>query len=577
MNNEPAKLKVRVPGAGSVGRAYRQTMRLKDVLAVLVRNGFGDVVDAIRSDRRHGAHRTPTSEEVGKTKLAHARTTLTRAERVRTAIEELGPTYVKLGQILSTRPDLVPAEFLAELAKLQDDVPPFPFDEVRETVEREMGAALEETFEAFEVEALASASLGQVHRARFQGRDVAVKVQRPGVRQVVTADIDLMMQLASLLEDHVEGWDVYEPTRVVKEFADTIQREMDYQVEAAHQERFARQFADDSTIFVPKIYREASTACVLTMDYVDGVKVTDLDGLEAIGANRAAVASRGFRLVLEQALMDGFFHADPHPGNIFVLPGDVVCFIDFGMMGRLSQKVREEFVELVQHIVDEDPARVTRTILRMTNPAESVDATELEREVADFLDLYLGRPLGDLDLTGILREILQALARHKLRVPPDLYLMLKAISEIESLAVALDPDFDLVSEAKPYVQRIFMERFKPRRLADDLTATGREIAQMLRDAPDALRDLSDQARSGRLRIHLEQERVPEILKVSDRIGNRIAFAFVLGSSLVGSAIVAAADIPPLWRGISLLGLGGFVVSLVMSFWLLISILRHGRL
>ncbi len=571
MPEEHGGLKVRVPDASLVGRAYRQTKRVKDVLAILVRNGFGDVVAALRSERHKGG----TALEPGDPSDG-AESSLSRAERVRLVIEELGPTYVKLGQILSTRPDLIPPEYLAELAKLQDDVPPFSLEEHRKAIERDLGAPLDEIFEEFNSDPIASASLGQVHRARFAGRDVAVKVQRPGVRSVVEADVALMFSLASLLERHVEGWEAYEPSRIVQEFADTITRELDYDVEAAHQERFARQFEGDPTVFVPKVYREASTDRVLTMDFVDGVKVTDLDGIAAIGGDPKEVARRGFRLVIEQALMTGFFHADPHPGNIFVLPGNVICFIDFGMMGRLSQRVREDFVELVQRIIQEDAPRVTRSVVKMTAGAEGVDVPNLEREIADFLDRYVGRSIGDIDLSRLLGEVLQALARHGLRVPTDLYLMLKAVSEIESLAVTLDSDFDLVEEAKPYVQRIFLGRFTPRRLAEDLGRTSGELAQLLREAPEALRDLTDQALTGRLRIQLEQPRVPEIISASDRIGNRIAFAFVLGSSLVGSAIVAAAEVPPLWQGISLLGLGGFMISLVMSFWLLVSILRHGR-
>lgn len=561
-------VKVHIPGPASIGHAYRQGKRLKDVLAILVRNGLGDVVEAIRGERKRRSE-VPTLSDAGDRSA--------RPARVRKAIEELGPTFVKLGQVLSTRSDLLPPDYLTELTKLQDAVPPFPSEEAEALIERELGAPVDEVFETFGREPMASASLGQVHRARLDGRDVAVKIQRPGVRDTIDADVDLMMQVAALLERHVEGWDVHAPTRVVREFSATIDRELDYELEAAQQERFARQFEEDPTVFVPSVYHSATTGRVLTMDFVDGVKVSDDEGLAALGLDRKELARRGFRLVLEQALVHGFFHADPHPGNIFALPNNVVCFIDFGMMGRLSQRVRDDFVELIYHVANEDAERVARTIARLAGSDRRVDLAELEREAAFFMDSYIGRPVAAMDLGQVLREILQALARHGLRVPADLFLMLKAISEIESLAIALDPDFDLIGEAKPYVRRIFADRFRPRRIADELIGTGRELAHALRDAPDVVRELTDQARRSGLRIELVQEHTPDILRVSNQVGNRLSFAFVLGASLVGSAIVAAAEIPPLWRGVSLLGLGGFVVSLAMSFWLLMSILRHGRL
>lgn len=562
--------RIRIPDASAMARSYRQTMRLKDVLAILVRNGFEDVVDALRAGRGRGHGEHPSAE--GDEPRPHR----TRAERIRTAIEELGPTFVKFGQVLSTRSDLLPPDVLAELAKLQDQVPPFPFDQVREIVEAELGAPLEELFEVFEPEVLASASLGQVHRARLGGEEVAVKVQRPGILETIEADVALMMQLAALLERRVEGWEVHQPTRAVKEFQDTIREELDYEVEAAHQERFLRRYQGDPTVHVPRVFRDATTSRVLTMEFIDGIKVSDLQRLREAGVNLEEVARRGFSLVIRQTLLDGFFHADPHPGNLFVLPGDVVCFLDFGMVGRLSREVRDDFVEMLYHIVDRDPARVTEVVLRLTTHDDTY-GPELERDVARFLDAYMDRPLRELNLSSLLREVLDALARHRLRLPPDLFLMLKAITQIEAVAVELVPDFDLVKEGEPYIRGIFLERFRPRRVAEEAAQVGRELVSLLRDAPPAMREFARLVRGGGLRVGFRQEQMPEVLLAGDRIANRVAFAFVLGSALVGSSIVAAAGIPPLWRGISVLGLGGFLVALLMSAWLLVSILRHGRL
>jgi len=549
-------------------RTMRQTKRLKDILAILVRNGFGDLVDAIHSKRRLARTDGLMAEE--QVRLRHS----TRAERLRKVIEELGPTYVKLGQVLSTRPDLVPQELLAELTKLQDHVEPFPFDEIRKVVDFELGQPLELVFESFERKPLASASLGQVHRARLDGQDVVVKVQRPAIRETMDADIQVMMQLAGLVERRVPGWAVHQPTRIVKEFAQALAEELDYRIEAAHQERVAGKFEADPTVRVPRVFHRASTSRILTMEFVDGIKVSDLGALRSSHADFEEVARRGFRFIIEQTLIDGFFHADPHPGNIFVLPDNVVCFIDFGLMGRLGQQVRDDFVELVYHVIDRNPHRVAESVLSLASADTEIAVPELERDVARFMDSYCGRPLREMDLLG---EILRALDQHGLRIAPDLFLMLKAIFEIEAIAVALAPELDVLKEAEPYVRRVFLNRFRPQRLAEETAAVGREFALLFRDAPASLRELSRVIRRGSIRIGLDQESMPAVLSASDRIANRLAFACVLGASLVGSAIMAAAKIPPTWNGISVLGLGGFFVSVVMSVWLLMSILRHGRL
>jgi ubiquinone biosynthesis protein len=439
-----------VPGVGSPRRSLGRAKRLGEIFAVLARHGFEDVVEGLRHGR-DGTHRSSGAPDDD----AHRST---RPERIRAAIEELGPTYVKLGQVLSTRPDLVPPDVRAELAKLQDDVAPFPFEQVRSIVAAELGRPPEEVFESVDPHPLAAASLGQVHRARLDGEDVVVKVQRPGIRESMEADVHLMTQLAGQLERRVEGWAALQPTRAVAEFAQTLAEELDYEIEAGHQERLAERFRADPSVHVPRVFRAATTSRVLTMEFVDGIKVSDLDSLRAAHTDLEEVARRGFRFVMQQTLVDGFFHADPHPGNIFVLPGDVVCFIDFGMMGRLGQSVREDFVELIYHVIDRSPSRVTETLLRLTSAEDAVVVGDLERDVARFMDAYIGRPLREMDLSSLLTEILGALREHGLRVPPDLYAMLKAITQIESVAVDLAPDFDVVAEAEPFVRQVFMAR-----------------------------------------------------------------------------------------------------------------------
>ncbi len=492
-------------------------------------------------------------------------------------LEELGPTYVKFGQVLSTRPDLVPAELLSELTKLQDRVEPVPFEAVCKVVEEEFGRPHASVFESLEPVPLASASLGQVHRAKLNGQDVVVKVQRPGIRNLVEADIRMMKQLAHHLERRLKYSAIYQPSLAVKQFEDTLTEELDYRVEAAHQERVIQQFKDDPTIRVPRVFRQASTSRILTMEYIDGIRVSDNEALRAAQIDFAEVARRGFRFVLKQTLEEGFFHADPHPGNILVLPNNVVCFIDFGMMGRLGQRMREDFVELVYHVIDGNPHRVAESIISLLSAESSVSMPELERDVARFLDAYAGRTLRELNLSKLLGEILAALAKHGLRIPPDLYLMLKAIIQIESTAVALAPEFDVAGEAEPFARKVFRDRFRPQRLVEEAAVGSREMLKLLREAPTALRELGQIIKREGIGVRFHQSGMPEALSSSDRSANRVAYAFVVGACLVGSAIIAAAKIPPTWNGVSIIGLGGFLIALVLATLMVVSIRRQGRL
>ena len=335
---------------GVMGRTYRHAKRYKEILNVLIKYGFGDLVDALKIKEHI---------EIGIEKISGKQPEriekLSRPERVRMALEELGPTFVKLGQILSTRPDLIPLEYVQELSKLQDDVPSFPYDDVREIIKSETGRFPEEIFHSFDKTPIAAASIGQVHKAILKDteEEVAIKVQRPNIQQTIEVDLEIMLHLASLMERHVAEMEVFHPTKIVNEFARSIEDELDYTVEASHIEHFARQFLDDETIYVPKVYRDLSTKRILVMEFIDGIKASDLDRLKQDGYDLKEIASRGADSILKQICVYGFYHADPHPGNIFILPNNVICFIDFGMMGRISQQEREDFTDFVELLIQQ--------------------------------------------------------------------------------------------------------------------------------------------------------------------------------------------------------------------------------
>lgn len=558
---------------GIIGRTYRHVQRYRQIVTILFKYGFGDVLDVLKIEQYLDLGLRMISRK------RHERIeSLSRAMRVKMALEELGPTFVKLGQILSTRPDLLPVEFINELGKLQDDVLPFSYQNAKETIEKELGSRLEKIFLDFEETPQASASLGQVHRARLaNNEDVVVKVQRPDIRTTIEIDFEIMLHLATLMEKHLEGWDIHRPTKVVQEFARTLEKELDYTIEAAHMERFASQFVGDQTIYVPKVHRELTSKRVLTMEYVDGIKGSDLPRLERERIDRQLVARRGFNLIMEQIFVHGFFHADPHPGNVFILPNDIICYLDFGMMGRVDRQTRENFVDLVMHAVKRDEARTTDALLALTRWDEKPDRHSLERDVADFIDQHLYRPLKELEIGKILQQALNTASRHRLRVPPDLFLMLKALSTVEALGRTLDPDFDAAREAAPFIRKIHLERIHPRRVAGDMIGSGAEFLHLLKKTPGELGEILRQVKSGRAKIIFEHLGLDIMLATHERISNRIAFAIVLASLIVGSALVVLSGIPPTWNEIPIIGLGGFLVAGLMGFWLLVSILRRGKM
>ena len=557
----------------SIGHTYRHIQRYRQILTILFKYGFGDLIDILKIEQYL---------EIGWQMVSRKRRekieSLSRAVRVRMALEELGPTFVKMGQILSTRPDLLPVEFIQELPKLQDEVPPFPFSEAKEIIEKELRKPVGRIFSYFKEHPLAAASIGQVHRAQaLDGQDVVVKVQRPGIQQTIQVDLEIMLHLAGLMEKHMEGWDIQRPTKIVEEFANTLERELDYSLEAAYMERFARQFENEPTVYVPKIFHEASTSRVLTMEYISGVKISDIDRLEQENLDRDTIARQGFDLIMKQIFVHGFFHADPHPGNIFVLADNILCYIDFGMMGRIGLKSREDFADLILSIAQRNEVKATDALLRLAVYEEEPEYASLLRDVAEFMDKHCYRPLKEVELGKLLHQLIEMVARHRLSIPQDLFLMIKALSTVEGIGRALNPDFDVIEQAGPFVRRIQSNRFSPRRIARDVADSGTDLFQLLKEVPGEVREILKMVRKGKVKIEFQHKGLEPMYSTNDRISNRLSFAIVLASLVIGSALIVLSDIPPKWYGIPVIGLAGFLFAGMMGFWLLVSIMRRGRL
>lgn len=558
---------------GVLSRTYRHLNRYRQILSVFFKHGFGDLIERLNIDQYIEVGLQLISGQRRDRQGKHS-----RAERVRLALEELGPTYIKFGQILSTRPDLVPVEFIRELTKLQDRVPPEPFEAIQQVLSRSMGAPHKEIFSEFDPAPLASASIGQVYRARLrEGDPVAVKVQRPGIRKTIEIDLEIMLHLATLMEKNIEEMALHQPVRIVEEFARTIEKEIDYTVEASSMERMARQFLGNPAIYIPKVFREFTSARVLTMEYIDGIKVSDIDRLDAAGLDRKSITERGADFVLSQVFNHGFFHADPHPGNIFVLPDNVICLLDFGMTGTIARHMREDFVDLVDAVVHRHEARATQVLLELTAWEKEPDLRHLEKDVADFMGAHLFKPLKELEIGKVLSQMLELATRHRLRMPPDIFLMLKALTTVEGVARTLDPEFDMVTRTAPFIKRVKLERLQPQRIAGDLLRSGSELVQFAQQFPRDLKEIARLIRSERLSIRVEDKGMETMLSTYDQISNRIAFSIIIAALLVGSALIVISNTPPLFYGISIIGLIGFLFAAVMGIWLLFAILKKGRL
>jgi len=558
---------------GVIGRTYRHLNRYRQILAVLFKYGFGDLLEMLKIDQYI---------EVGLQMISRKRANrverLNRPQRLRMAFEELGPTYIKLGQILSTRPDLVPMEYIEELSKLQDKIPAFGFERVRKVIRAEFGISPEDLFDSLEEEPFASASIGQVHRAVLKdGEAVAVKFQRPGIQKIIEVDLEIMLHLATLAERHIEELSFHRPVKIVEEFAKTLEKEIDYKNEATNMERVARHFLDDPHVYIPKVYRETTTTRVLTTEFIEGIKISDIKSIEAAGLDRTILTARGADLVLEQIFVHGFFHADPHPGNIFALPDNVICLLDFGMTGIVDRQTREDFVDLLDSIVHQNEIRAAQVLLKLTYWEHEPEKRQFEREVADFMGRHLYKPLKDIEFGKLLQQLLELATGLRLRIPPDIFLMMKAFSTVEGVGHMLDPDFDMIAQATPFITEVKLARYKPQRIADDVYDLGTRLLHFFQQFPKDLLDLANLIRQQRLSVQIEHRGLETMLATHDRISNRISFSILIAALIIGSALIVISETPPLIYGISLIGILLFSAAALMGIWLLVAILRKGKL
>ncbi len=551
--------------------AARDLGRMQDIASVLIRYGFGDVVQRIGM--------AGALERAGKVlhwKEAEELARLRPPARARRVLEELGPTFVKLGQVLATRVDLFGPEWLEEFGKLQDHAPPVDWSEIEALLIEDLEGSPDEVFAEIDREPLAAASLAQVHRASLHdGTQVVLKVRRPGIRPTVEADLRLLKRLAEIIESEAPDLSHYRPRLLVRQFSNSLLRELDFAAECRNAERISNALEEDSGVVIPGVHWEWCGERLNVQDFIDGIPGRDLDAVDKAGIDRHEIAVRGTRAILRMILEEGFFHADPHPGNVLYLPDSRIALLDFGMVGRLSEDRRHQVAELLYGLVSQDVELVSRILIDWSEESE-VNEERLHDDVVEFIDHYHGVPLKQLNVSSMIVEITAVLRNHHLVLPADLVLMLKAFITLEGMGRSLDPEFDMAGEAAPVIEEVIRRHYSlpnvTRRMQSGLT----EVLKVLGTLPSDFSRLLKMARHGRIEVHVDVTDLKEVGNRLDRAASRLTLGVVTAALIIGSAIVLNVQGDREALGLPLFGLLGFIGAALGGIWLLFSIWRSGR-
>lgn len=558
----------------SINRNIRSIRRYRSILGILIKYGFGHVVEQLNINYYLELGRRLVTFGGAPREIER----LSQPVRMRLAMEELGPTFVKLGQLLSTRPDIVPKEYIEEFRKLQDMVPSFPFEEVKAQIQRELGHSAEELFTELSPVPIAAASIAQVHRGRLKsGEAVVVKVRRPGIDKVVETDLDILSGLAYLIERHIPTSEIYDPSGIVKEFRRTIQREMDFAREGHTIDRFAANFAGDPAVHVPKVYWEQTGETILTMEFVDGIKISEFARLTEAGYDLKVIARNGADAFLKQVLVHGFFHGDPHPGNLFILPGNTICMLDYGMVGRLGENLKFQLVDLLVAVLQRDADSVISQLLYSGELMDESNVRHLRRDLNEFIDDYYEVPLQEIKVGRLLTEFVEILTLYRIKFPSDLMLLAKALVTIEGVGRQLDPDFDMISHLRPFMEKLLRERVTPASLSREMLRTTKAYGSLLKNLPRDLKEFINRINRNKFKIDLEHRGLEKLITDLDKSSNRISFSLLIAALIVGSSIIMQTNKGPMLLGFPALGFLGYSIAGVLGLWLAIAILRSGRL
>jgi len=557
--------------------AYRSVNRVREIINVFLKYGFGRIIDQIHFQRF-----IPLRTRLKTFGQWPALKGPSVPERLRMAFSELGPTFIKLAQLLSSRPDLITKPFSDEFKKLQDEVPPFPTGEAKKIIEDETKLPIDKIFHTFEDRPLAAASIAQVHYATLSdGSDVIVKVQRPGIKEQIEADINILSTIAGLLDKYVPESRFFNPKGIVEEFSGTIKKELNFVEEARNCSRFRRNFEGSGNVYIPKLYGEFITQKVLVMEKIKGVRIDNIAGIESMGLDRNRLAKIGVDAYFKQILEDGIFHADPHPGNIFVMPDGRIGLMDFGIVGRVTPELREIIANTLHALLDKDFDKLIDQYMELGLVPEEVDIgifrKEFRADLADFLEPLYGLTLKDLNFSEYIDAITHLALKHNMTIPSDLLLINRAMLILENIARELDPDFDFIAEAEPFVSKLIRQRLSPSVLYEKAWKNIGEVGDFVFLFPKQMKQIIRKILKDDIQMKLTHVGLDRLIKDMDRSSNRIAFSMVISAMLLSSAILHTTGVGPKLYGMSVFALISFGFASFLGIWLIISIIRSGRL
>ncbi|HHU68727.1 MAG TPA: 2-polyprenylphenol 6-hydroxylase [Thermoanaerobacterales bacterium] len=552
-----------------VYKRYRYLSRYKEIANILFKYGLGYIVDILGLkgllSYRNILFNSKTQEPPA-----------TLARRIRGALEELGPTFIKFGQVLSTRSDIISSEIASELEKLQDNVPPFPFTEAKEQIERELGGSIYDFFYEIDEQPLAAASIGQVHRAVLKnGKEVVVKVQRPNIEEIIERDLEVLFNIARVFERRTEIGKVYSLEDIVEEFARAVRDEMDYSREGRNAEKLKHNFSDINFVYIPEVYWEFTTKRVLTMELIEGIKVSNISELKKAGHDTEYIARKLAEIFLKQVLIDGFFHGDPHPGNVFIMDTGQIALIDFGVVGRIDEKLKYKFIDLILNITRKDIDSITLNLLQIGIIKKKVNYDDLKRDINNLYNRYYEIPLADISIGKCLEEVMVLAHKYNVVFPSDLTLLTKATITLEGIIKKLSAEISLIEIAEPFTKELLKEKLSIKHIKKETLEKISKLNFFLNTLPIQVYSILDKIESGNIKIDLQHTNLDELGSKLDIISNRLSFSIIVAGIIIGSSLISFATKKPLLWGIPIAELG-FTIAGIMGFWLLISIIRSGR-
>jgi len=546
-------------------KEVRDIKRFNEILLVLFEEGFDFLLSKIKL-----RHHIPITKRLGLKKKEELKPEV----MLRRTLERLGPTFIKFGQLLSVRPDLIPKEYSKELEKLQDKVPEFPFEDAKSIIEKEFGKSIEHLFLHFEKKPIASASISQVHKAILKNGDkVAVKIQRANVKHLMETDIEIMFYFAGLLENNVENIKRFKPVKIINEFKEWTEKELDFRLEARNAKRFGQNFKGSKTVHIPKIYDELTTERILTLEFMDGIELHNIKEIKKRKLDFDAIIKNGFDAVMTQVFVHGIFHADPHPGNIIVMRNNSIAFVDFGIVGYFDEKLKNMCIDLLYGIVEQDEELVMETLVGMGMESDA-DYEQLKSDIGFVIQPLQGSSVRDIKVSKVLEEVLDIGLRHNLKVPASFVLFGKTIITLEGVAIEYDPNFKIIETAKPFIEKIIAKRKNPLYAWGGFVHSMGRYRKFAEEFPEKAERALDKIQRGTIKVDIEDTDIKKLSLEIDRSSNRVAYGLLIAALLITSAILMNIQKGPTIFGIPILSFFSFFFASIFSFILFISIVRE---